>query len=459
MAGGFESAVEFLSHNERKEAAEDVSAYGFIALMVNGSCLKNGFHVPECVLHHPELFVFQGYVLGIEGGVGPEDPYAVKASFLLELLHVDGNASALHLDESAVALVADHALGTALDFFLERFDDGLPVLRILSRLLGVEAYDVAPVLHPYLFDLQWRGVFGRCTLGVDLDVLARRREDLLAHLLDIAHSLPENVSDLVFRPLKDVESLPADHSPVRHDAKPDRVKSVADALHNGNSRFDVRRIPRPHLTTKRRAIIVEHNPDNHLVEVGAVILAKTPFPEFLSALSLEVDRGCVQEYQIERAEKVAVVGEHCLFYSILRASGRKRGCVRLVLDLLAQECHGPVEMVKAEVIYSLDEVVPAPLVAESIRTAHDKPVQDCEKECPLHVEPKQPSCKGSFEDLLYPQLLPKSFEDKDWTDLFGLDTDLGLTRKYKEHFFGKPGKRPHQGLDVPLLLHPVEQIG
>ena len=48
MAGGLESAVEFFSHNERKEAAEEVSAYGFIALMENGSRLENGFHFPEC---------------------------------------------------------------------------------------------------------------------------------------------------------------------------------------------------------------------------------------------------------------------------------------------------------------------------------------------------------------------------------------------------------------------------
>ena len=89
MAGGFEPSVEFFSQDECKEAAKDVSAYGFIALMENGSCEEDGFHVPECVLHHPELLVFQRNIFGGQSGIGPEDPYAIIFGFLLDFFHVD----------------------------------------------------------------------------------------------------------------------------------------------------------------------------------------------------------------------------------------------------------------------------------------------------------------------------------------------------------------------------------
>ncbi len=64
VARGFEPAVEFFSQDECKEAAKYMSAYGFIALMENGPCEEDSFHVPECVLHHPKLFVFQGNIFG-----------------------------------------------------------------------------------------------------------------------------------------------------------------------------------------------------------------------------------------------------------------------------------------------------------------------------------------------------------------------------------------------------------
>ena len=63
MAGSFEPPVEFFSQCERKEATENMTANGFIALMENRPCIQNGLHVSECVLNHPELLVFQRHIL------------------------------------------------------------------------------------------------------------------------------------------------------------------------------------------------------------------------------------------------------------------------------------------------------------------------------------------------------------------------------------------------------------
>ncbi len=92
---------------------------GFISLMENRPCIQDGLHVPECVLNHPELFVFERHILWRQARIGPEDPYAIEFGFLFDLVHVDGDAPALDLNELAVALVSNHGFCPALDLFLE----------------------------------------------------------------------------------------------------------------------------------------------------------------------------------------------------------------------------------------------------------------------------------------------------------------------------------------------------
>ena len=247
-----------------------------------------------------------------------------------------------------------------------------------------------------------------------------------------------------------------DHPPVGNEAKPLHMEPFADALHYGNSRFDVRGISRPHLAADRRSPIVDHNGHDHLVEVGTMILAVAKPPQFLSAISLKVDRSGVQKNQIEAAEEIAVVGEHGLLDSIFRASGRIESCMRLVFYLLTEKGHGTVKMVKGDVLYSVNAVVPAPLITEPVRPGYEKPVQDGEENRSFHVEEKEPLCEGPFEDFLDAERLPNPFKDQYRAYFLGLGADVAFSGEHEENLFRILRKGSTKGFDLSFFLQPVE---
>lgn len=173
MPGCFKPAVELLSQDQCKEAAEDMSPYGFISLMEGGSCVEDGLDVPEGMYHLPELLVLQGHLLGRKTRIGLEHPLSVKAGILFDLGHVDGGEFFADLEIPAIPLIADEALWTfGLELLPERLKDVLPVLGILPGLFGVETDNVAILPHTDFLDLQRGRVLGGFSFGVDNPVPA-----------------------------------------------------------------------------------------------------------------------------------------------------------------------------------------------------------------------------------------------------------------------------------------------
>src|SRR6266446_2324525 len=157
------------------------------------------------------------------------------------------------------------------------------------------------------------------------------RQHLVFHLVLRPHPGAENVLPAALVLLQRGDRLLADHAPVSHDAHPADPEPTAEAINDGDQYRHVGGVARPQFTADRPPLTVEHRPDDHLVEVGAMVLAETPLADVLAALALEVERGGVEEDQLQSAEEVAPVVEHALLDPVLDAAGCER---RLVLLLV-----------------------------------------------------------------------------------------------------------------------------
>ena len=111
----------------------------------------------------------------------------------------------------------------------------------------------------------------------------------------------------------------------------------------------------PQLTANRPPLAVEHRADDHLVEVGPMVLAEAALADVLAPFSLEVDRSGVEEDELEIGEEVAAVGEEILLDPVLDASGCERRLVLLLIvgQLFTQPGHGPVEVMELQSRHSL----------------------------------------------------------------------------------------------------------
>ena len=190
-------------------------------------------------------------------------------------------------------------------------------------------------------------------------VTPRSGQHLVFHLVLRPHPGTEDVLPAPLRLLQRRDRLLADHAPVGHDADPADPEPAAEAINDGDQRLHVGGVARPQLAADRPALAVEHRPDDHLVQVGPMVLAEAPLADVLAALALEVDRGGVEEDQLQTAEEVTPVTEHALLDPVLDAAGCERRLVLLLVfgQFLAEPGHGPVEVMQLEVVAALDLVV------------------------------------------------------------------------------------------------------
>ncbi len=81
-----------------------------------------------------------------------------------------------------------------------------------------------------------------------------------------------------------------------------------------------------------------------------MVLAEAALADVLAAFALEVDRGGVEEHQLEVGEQVAAVGEQVLLDAVLGAAGGEGRLARLLVvgQLLAEPGHGPVQVVELQ---------------------------------------------------------------------------------------------------------------
>ena len=109
-----QSAVQFLTENQGQETAEDVTPDGLISLMKDGPGIQNRLHVPEDLLHLPELLVLESYLLRRQRGVRFKNPLSVVPRFFLDLVLIDGNGIFLQFHVLPIAIVSHERLRIGL---------------------------------------------------------------------------------------------------------------------------------------------------------------------------------------------------------------------------------------------------------------------------------------------------------------------------------------------------------
>src|SRR5208283_3514456 len=103
--------------------------------------------------------------------------------------------------------------------------------------------------------------------------------------------------------------------------------------------------------------------------------------------------------EVQPGIEVAIKREETFLDDILGAAGSKGSCALLVLGLLPEKGHGPVEVMELDLTCPLHEIVPAPLIAEAVRAAYHQPVEDGQEKRPLPIETEKPFSKKHLEDF------------------------------------------------------------
>ena len=230
-------------------------------------------------------------------------------------------AASFDLKEPAVAFIADETLVPATQLLAQGLEDAGAIVRILSLLFFIEADNVTAALDFDLFDLEWSRVFGPLALGGDFLPASAAPQHHLADLPGAAHAHPHDVMNRGIHPSESFEGRLAHHPAIGYHAHLAHTELGSHALDDGKQALGVGRVARPHLAADGASVHIKRHPDNHLAQIGPVVLAVTVATDALPASSLEVNGGGVKEDQPHFAEQIAPAVKERLFDQVLRASG------------------------------------------------------------------------------------------------------------------------------------------
>src|SRR5919202_192290 len=206
--------------------------------------------------------------------------------------------------------VADQRLVAALELPLEALENGRALGGVLRGLLVIAADDVACAVEldrlGFVIDGPAALLDGERHKGLWI------REHEVAHQLVRALTAAEDVEEIARLQRRD--GLAADHAAIGDDAEPRDGKAPAQPVDDRHEAGDVGRVARPHLRADWTAVTIDYHGQDHLAQVGPVVLAVAVLPERLPAGALEGQAGGVQEHQIEAAEEVAAGGGEGLFH-------------------------------------------------------------------------------------------------------------------------------------------------
>src|SRR5271166_4631722 len=112
--------------------------------------------------------------------------------------------------------------------------------------------------------------------------------------------------------------------PVGDDADAVDAKAPLQSIDRQDQAADVGSVARPHLRAYRPAVAVDEHSQDHLIEVGPMVLGEAAPTERLAARAFEIEARGIHEYDIERGQQIAPMGEQLLLQDILHAARRKR---------------------------------------------------------------------------------------------------------------------------------------
>ena len=151
---------------------------------------------------------------------------------------------------------------------VERGDDRLALLAVVFGLRLVAADDVTGAFDLDLLDEE----LGLSRLALD----EQRNERIVVVEHDLAHdgvgalARAEDIFELAL--LEPGDGGRRDHAAIGHDADPADGKALPQAVDHRQERRHVGGIARPHLGADRPAVAVDDEAEDHLLEIGAIVL-------------------------------------------------------------------------------------------------------------------------------------------------------------------------------------------
>ena len=155
-----------------------------------------------------------------------------------------------------------------------------------------------------------------------LDHQRHERRGIVEH--DVTHQL---VGPLAHA--KDVEQatrlqrgdgLGTDHAAIGDDADAANGEAPAQPIDHRHQGRDIGGVAGPHLRAHRPSIAVDQHGEDHLMQVGPMVLAEPVLADRLPAQAFEIQAGGVHEHKVEPAEQIAPMGEQLLLDQVLHAA-------------------------------------------------------------------------------------------------------------------------------------------
>src|SRR5215468_1542196 len=417
VAGRDQPVLELLAKDQSQEGAEGVAANGLIVFVKDGTGGEQRLTRAKDVLDHPAVAVAQG---GLQRGQLHGDPDHVDA--IVERVERDAPgidfeaAAGSGLEETAIAAVAHQALVAAAQCFVETGQDGLAVGGVLLGFGLVEADDVAPAPGfavgiaagaVHLLDEQIGGAapgrFGNAQRHIRGGV-----SDDAADLFGAAFTHANDVVDIAGLQFGQVGLT--DHAAISDDADARDHETVLQALDDRQQRDHIGGVARPQLGTDRPTTRVDHHRQDHLFQVGAVILGMAVLAKALTDFTLEAQRGGIEKDKAQLAEQVVAQGEQLLLDEIL-GSARTNAASALVGQFVAKPAHRPVELVQIEAGDPVDDQAVPPLLRCAVRAGIEQAMQDSQKHSTFEIE-LELAFGGQRADHLFATGLPPQSLDR-----------------------------------------------
>ncbi len=203
-----------------------------------------------------------------------------------------------------------------------------------------------------------------------------------------------------------------------------------------------------------------HTGRNHLVQVRPMVLGEAAPTERLAARALEIEARRIHEYDVERGQQIAPMGEKLLLQDILHAARRKRRRAVLLVfgKLLAEPRHGAIKMVQFEPIDPFDAIILAPAVGGAIRTAAKQAMQHGQERRTLQREVMFSPARQALDHASAARLFPQPLERQRRPEAPGRDNLRLAAIKRVEHnrLVGKSRPRAQQPLQLPTFPQLVD---
>src|SRR5271169_4326049 len=255
------------------------------------------------------------------------------------------------LEITAEAAVADQRLVALGELGAQPVEDRSTLLGIAASLGEIATDDVPSAADFYLLGLEFSEVArrprhdqrnkGRLIIN---DGTAHLGTAALAHPTGQARGLKahEDVFELAF--LQGSNGRGADHTAVGDNADAADAKTRAQPVDHRQQGGHVGGVAGPQLGAQRPAVLIHDQPDDHLIEIGPVVLRVAATTKLLAALSLKGQAAGVHKDDAELGKQIAPAGEQLLFHDVLAAARRPLAGAGLIGERLTEPGHGAVQM-------------------------------------------------------------------------------------------------------------------